>query len=112
MADPTVLSDGSGVNRANDGRDTVSLTTKWGGLSLEGKDALAIFLFIAILGLCGLTIYEHIQRSAEHDQISCQIKLNLFMQQQNPEKPINWHAMPTDLYGCIPRWIYERDTIR
>jgi hypothetical protein len=94
----------------NKQQDTVSLTSKWGGLSIGGKDALDIFLFIAIVGLGGLTIYEHIQRSTEHQDIQCQIKLNLYMQQQIPEKPINWRAMPTDLYGCIPRWLYERDS--
>ena len=94
---------------AGEGQNTVDLTTKWGGLRLGGKDALDIFLFLTIVALGALTIYEHIQRSVEHDLLSCQIKLNLFMQQQDVSKAINWRAMPTDLYNCIPRWIYERD---
>jgi hypothetical protein len=90
--------------------NTAEFKTSLFGLKLGGKDAIDIFLFIVILALGGLTIYEHIQRSTEHDSINCQIKLNLYMQQQVPEKPINWRAMPTDLYGCIPRWLYERDS--
>lgn len=93
--------------------DTVSLTTKLGTLALGGKDALSIFLFIAIMALAGLTVYEHIQRSTEHDQISCQIKLNLFMQAQDSTKPINWRSMPSDLFLCIPKFLYDRDaTVR
>ena len=76
---------------------------------MVGKDALSIFLFIAIMALAALTIYEHIQRSTEHDQISCQIKLNLYMQQQITDKPINWRTMPSDLYLCIPKFLYDRD---
>jgi len=97
------MADATSVN------DTVSLTTKWGGLSLGGKDALGIGLLIAIIALAGLILYEHFQRSNEHDQISCQIKLNLYMQQTVPDKPINWRSVPTDLYSCIPKFLYERD---
>ena len=91
------------------GSNTVNLSTKWGGLSLAGKDALDIFLFIAILALASLTIYEHIQRSGEHDILSCQIKLNLFMQTQPVDKPIDWKKLPVDTFGCVPRFLYERD---
>lgn len=94
---------------ANEGQNTVDLTTKFGGLRLAGKDALDLFLFLSIIALGGLTIYEHIQRSTEHELISCQIKLNLFMQQQDFSKAINWRAMPTDLYNCVPKFIYDRD---
>ena len=94
---------------SDSGQNTVDLTTKWGGLRLGGKDALDIFLFLSIVALGSLTIYEHIQRSVEHDIISCQIKLNLFMQQQDFSKAVNWRAMPTDLYNCVPKFIYERD---
>lgn len=94
---------------ANGERNTVSVTSKWGGLSLQGKDALDIFLFISILALGGLTVFEHIGRSQEHDAISCQIKLNLYMQTQKNDAPIDWRRMPTDLYNCIPRFLYERD---
>lgn len=94
---------------SNGGKDTVSLTTSFGALSLGGKNALEILIFIAILAIGGLEIYENIQRSNEHDAISCQIKLNLFMQAQIAEKPINWRAMPTDLFSCVPKFLYDRD---
>lgn len=90
-------------------RDTVSLSTQWGGLELGGKDALSILIFILLLAVGGLTIYEHIQRGNEHDAIICQIKLNLYMQSQEPDKPINWRSMPPDLFGCIPKFLYDRD---
>jgi len=90
-------------------QDNVNLSTKWGGLSIVGKDALDIFLFLAIVAIGALTVYEHIQRSQEHSDIQCQIKLNLYMQAQAMDKPINWRAMPTDLYNCIPRFLYDRD---
>jgi len=96
----------------NEESNTAEFNTSFFGLKLGGRDALSIFLFIAIIALAGLTIYEHIQRSTEHQSMLCQIKLNLHMQEQNPEKAINWKAMPTDLYGCIPRWLYERDANR
>jgi hypothetical protein len=89
--------------------DAVNLTTKWGGLSLVGKDALDIFLFIAILALGAVTIWEHIQRSNEHDTISCQLKLTLYMQTQPLDKPMDWRRMPTDVFNCVPKFLYERD---
>ena len=89
-------------------QNTVDLTTKWGGLRLGGKDALDIFLFLSIVALGGLTFYEHIQRSVEHDAIQCSIKLNLFMQTQGTG-PIDWKKMPVDVFSCVPRFIYERD---
>ena len=91
------------------GQDTVNLSTKLGTLSLGGKNALEIALLIVMLGLAGLTIYEHIQRSQEHDTITCQIKLNLFMQAQDLARPIDWRKMPVDLFNCIPKFLYDRD---
>ena len=91
------------------GQDTVNLTTKLGTLSLGGKSALEIALLIVMLALAGLTVYEHIQRSQEHDTITCQIKLNLFMQAQDPTKSIEWRKMPVDLFNCIPKFLYDRD---
>ena len=93
----------------SEGQNTVDLTTKFGGLKLAGKDALDLFLFLAILALGGITIWEHLARSNEHDQISCQIKLNLYMQAQISDKPIDWRKMPSDLFPCIPRFLFERD---
>lgn len=93
----------------NGGRDTVSLTTKFGALSLGGKNAMDIFLFIAILALTGFAAWEHSLRKDEHAEISCQLKLNLFMQAQSVDKPINWRSMPVDLFSCVPKFLYDRD---
>jgi hypothetical protein len=100
------------VAEANEGQDTVSLTTKFGALALGGKNAIGILIFIGLIALSGLTIYEHIQRSTEHDSINCMIKLNLYMQTQEPNKPINWRALPVDTFGCVPRFLYERDAVK
>jgi hypothetical protein len=90
--------------------NSVNVTTGFGSLSLGGKNALEILMFITLIGIAGLDIYENIQRSIEHDQITCQIKLNLFMQAQKPDTFINWRAMPTDLFPCVPKFLYERDS--
>jgi len=90
-------------------QEGVGLTTKWFGLNLTGQSAGVTFIFITLLALSGLTLYEHIQRSVEHDAIACQIKLNLYMQTQMPDKPIDWRKMPPDLFGCIPKFFFERD---
>jgi len=95
-----------------DRHDSVGLTTKWFGLNLAGKDALGIFLFISLLALAGVTLWEHSQRSNEHDQIGCMLKLNLFMQQIPPGTAIDWHRMPIDLYPCIPSFLYKLDQTR
>ena len=93
-------------------KSTVSLTTKLGSLSLGGKDALTIALYITMLALSGLNIYEHIQRSKEHDDIVCAIKLNLFLQTLPVDKPIDWRRMPVDIYQCVPRFLYDREASR
>lgn len=93
-----------------DDKNSVNVTTGFGTLSLGGKNALEILMFITLIGIAGLDIYENIQRSMEHDQITCQIKLSLFMQAQKPELAINWRAMPTDLFPCVPKFLYERDS--
>ena len=92
--------------------DNVSVTTGFGSLSVGGKNALEILLFLALLALGGLTVYQNIERRKEHDSISCQIKLNLFMQAQKPEMPVNWRSLPTDLFGCVPKFLYDRDPVR
>jgi len=96
----------------SDNANSVNLTTGFGTLSVGGRNALEILMFITLIAIAGLDIYENIQRSIEHDQITCQIKLNLFMQAQKPDTFINWRAMPTDLFTCVPRFLYERDAGR
>jgi len=86
---------------------SVGLTTKWFGLNLTGQTAGVTFIFIMLLGLCGVTIYEHVQRSSEHAQIECELKLTLYMQQIPAGQAIDWHKMPTDLYPCIPSFLYR-----
>lgn len=95
-----------------DDHDSVGLTTKWFGLNLAGKDAVGIFLFIALLALAGFTAWSNTQRSQEHEQITCMLKLNLYMQQVPVGSQIDWRRMPIDLYGCIPTFLYKQEPIR
>jgi hypothetical protein len=95
-----------------DTQEGVGLTTKWFGLNLTGQSAGVTFIFIIILALIGLTLYENGQRNAEHDQIQCALKLTLYMQQQPQGQTIDWHKMPIDLYTCIPSFLYRTTTER
>ena len=76
--------------------------------SIAGANAFFIFLFVAILADTGLTYLAHQQRQQEHMQLMCAIKLNLFMQNQARGTIPDWERMPVDLYGCIPKFLYER----
>ena len=84
-------------------KDTISLTTKWGGLSLS----LLLFIGLIGTGLFTFAAWEHSARSKEHAEMSCQIKLALFIQRQKSDEEINWRVMPTDLFPCIPKFMFE-----
>jgi hypothetical protein len=87
--------------------ESVNITTGLFGLKLTGANVIVVLLFIALMTLTGLTMWEHVQRSLEHDQITCMIKLNLYMQQQPSEGAIDWRKIPVDLYACIPQFMYK-----
>jgi hypothetical protein len=88
--------------------DSVNIKTGIFGLTLTGPNALILAILIAIMGLTGLDIWENVERSREHDQIMCAIKLNLFFYTQPKGAPVEWNNMPVDLYNCIPKFLYER----
>jgi len=92
---------------ANGEQDSAEFHTGLFGFKLGGKDAISIFLFIAVLGLSGLTLWEHGTRSTEHDQIVCMIKLNLFVYTLPRGETLDWSKMPVDLYPCVPKFLYE-----
>lgn len=94
----------------SDADEHVDLTTKWFGLKVGGPNALLIVLFMSILLDIGYGMWENFNRRNEHVQLMCAIKLNLFMQNQLMGKSIDWLHMPVDLYPCIPRFLYERET--
>jgi hypothetical protein len=90
------------------GTDRIDVNTGLFGLRLSGPNALITFLFIIILGLMGLTIWAHGERSREHEELSCMIKLNLYVNSIPRGEPLDWSKMPVDLYACVPRFLYER----
>jgi len=95
---------------ANEDQNTAEFNTGFFGLKLGGRDAISIFLFIVVLASMGLTVWENGLRSSEHDQITCMIKLNLFVQSQPQSTVLDWAKMPVDLYPCVPRFLYDRQT--
>lgn len=91
---------------------SVDISTKWGGLKLSGRDSVLTFLFILLLVLGGLMMWERSQSNMEHQKVMCAIKLNLFMQTIPANSTIEWAKVPVDLYGCIPKFLYERPAAR
>lgn len=93
-------------------KNSVGLSTGWFGLSLSGKDAGYIFLFLVILASTGLNAWFMSARDKEHSEIVCMIKLNLFVNQSTrggaSGEILDWQRMPVDLYTCVPRFLYEK----
>jgi len=90
-----------------DGQNSAEFKTGMFGIKLDGKDAISTLLFIAVVAHGALTFWEHKQRSDEHDNISCMLKLNMFIYTIPRGEPLDWSKMPVDLYGCVPRFLYE-----
>ena len=84
------------------------------GATLEMFGGNATFFFLLLLlGLnIGLTFYEHILRSGEHEQIMCSTKLAIFIytspRTEKGTLEVNWERLPVDLYGCLPKFIFDR----
>lgn len=92
--------------------DSVDIKSGPFGLNLKGANAFSIALFLLILCLAGLTLFENSKRESEHEHIVCTLKLVLFMQTQPKGAPIEWERVPVDLYPCIPGFLYNRGAPR
>jgi hypothetical protein len=46
--------------------EVMKINTPWFGVSLTGQN---LIIFVLLLALCGLTLYEHVLRSNEHDEL-------------------------------------------
>jgi hypothetical protein len=92
--------------------DRVDFNTGLFGLRLSGPNSLIIFLFIALLCVGALTVWATRESSKEHQEIVCMIKLNLYVNSIPRGEPLDWSKMPVDLYGCVPRFLYERTNNR
>jgi len=77
------------------------------GLKLAGPNAIQILLFISVLALGALVFWGHKQRAQENASMLCMIKLNLFVNQQPRDVPLDWGKMPVDLYPCVPAFLYR-----
>jgi len=91
-----------------DGSTSIEVKSGPVGLKLIGKDSLVIFLFLVIAANIGITLWQHLARSQEHEEITCHLKLNLYMQAVARGSPIEWEKMPIDLYKCVPKFLFER----
>ena len=77
-------------------------------LKLGGANSLFFFLLL-VLGLnIGVTLWEHVQRREEHEQIQCGAKLGIYIYTMPKGAPIDWKRMPVDVYKCIPPFLYSR----
>lgn len=94
------------------GGDRVEFRTGLFGLSLTGSNALVIFIFIALVGVGALTIWAAKDSHKEHQEIMCMLKLNLYVNSIPRGEAIDWQKLPVDLYGCVPRFLYERGAPR
>jgi len=82
-------------------------------LEMFGGNSMFFFLLL-VLGLnIALTFYEHTLRSKEHETIMCSTKLAIFIyttpRNDKGVLEVNWERLPVDLYGCLPKFIFDRD---
>jgi hypothetical protein len=87
--------------------DQLEVKTGFGSIITHGT---SVFIVLALAALTVMMFWEHENRSKEHDLIDCRLKLTLYLMQTSVENPIDWRRMPPDLYGCMPKFIYERNS--
>lgn len=92
-------------DRNNEG---VDVKTSLFGLKISGPNSLLMVIFFAVVAETGLALWQHYQRMNEHRQMTCFIKLDIYVHTQVKEGIIDWNKVPADLYECIPRFFYER----
>lgn len=97
---------------ANGNGDSVDFKTGLFGIKLAGPNALVILLFITLLASAGLTFVEHVNRSQEHQQLQCSIRLSIFIYTTPKGTPIDWDRLPVDLYECVPKFLFDRPVAR
>lgn len=91
---------------------SVEVSALGGTLRMFGGNALFFFLLLTIGLNIGVSLYEHVQRHLEHDQIQCSTKLAIYIF-TTPRDPttgtveMNWERLPVDLYGCLPTFLYK-----
>ena len=88
--------------------NSIDVKTSLFGIKLVGPNAILILLFLLMLALSALVVWENFRRENEHMQMMCSIKLNLFMNTIPKGTSVDWSNMPVDLYPCIPKFLYER----
>lgn len=92
-----------------DNQDAIDLKTGLFGLRVVGRDALVIFLFLAVMADSGLTYWEHLIRSQEHAEIMCALRINLYFGIQRQEsRAINLYDLPTELWKCVPKFLVAK----
>jgi len=91
--------------------DGVEVSAFGGTLRMFGGNALFFFLLL-LLGLnVALTVWEHAQRSTEHDHIMCASKLSIYIYTTPKGAPIDWDRLPIDTFACIPKFLFDRPAL-
>jgi heme/copper-type cytochrome/quinol oxidase subunit 2 len=90
--------------------DQLEVKTGFGSIITHGT---TVFIVVALAALTFVALWEHRQRSEEHDEIACLVKLNLFMHTLPKDTPVTWRQIPQDYWPCLPRNIVDSEkTIR
>ena len=89
-------------------QDSVDLNTGLFGLRLSGPNSAVIYLFIELVAVAGLEIWSRKESAKESAEIVCMLKLNLYVNSIPRGESLDWQKLPVDLYGCVPRFLYER----
>ena len=92
-------------------QDEVNLNTGLFGLKITGGNALFTVLLLAVLANIAVEAWMHRQREDEHRQMLCATKLAIFIYTQPKGGAIDWEHLPVDLYGCVPKFLYERPAV-
>lgn len=92
-------------------KEGVEFTGFGSSLKLFGSNSLFFFLLIVLAIQIGVTLWENVQRSREHDEIVCATKLAIFVYstpRAGEKFELDFQRLPVDLYNCLPRFLYEK----
>ena len=82
--------------------NSIEIPTPWGGhFKAAGWNIIVV---MALMALTWFTYTANRERSVEHEQIECMVKLHLYISALPDDKAIVWRDMPSDLYRCLPNF--------
>ena len=102
---------GLAIQEGNQQQSGVKVSGFGGALEIFGGNALFFFLLLMLGVNIAVSFYEHMLRREEHIQILCGSKLGIFIYTTPKGSPIDWDRLPTDLYSCVPKFLFERPAL-